>query len=611
VGAGAGHRQSGAGRARLTPPARGRGYDKYLYPVRFEAEIAATTATRAVVAEQLVAVLELLDTTRAFGLPGVHNLALWAAVRDSGIDLIGVRHEQTCVYAADGHARATGALGVALTTTGPGAANALTATGEAFASGSPVLVVATDIPASLRRPGTYRGVLHETRDQSAMFAPVVKRAVRVTSPDDAAEALLRAGELALEPPTGPVFVEIPTDFLTAEVEAPTLERRHRPPPAPFDRELNRAAAILEGARRPLIWAGGGAVRSGAGPAVQALAERLGAPVMETYGARGLVSPDHPCWVGFAPHFKEIGALWDEADAVVAVGTDFDGTMTQNWAMPAPPALITINISPDDAGKAYAPDVALTGDAGKTAARLADALAKRGTRPDLSATRGRLTSVRSQLRRRLAKEEIAAVQFLEDLEQSVPGDVSVVADMCVAGYWIGAALRFAEPRRLAYPIGWGTLGFGFPCSIGTAMACREPTLCVCGDGGFLYAVGELSVLAEHRPPLTVLIVDDGGYGMLRYDQRQSGEQLFGVDFPTPDFCAVAQAFGIPTRQVGGLGDPLRHALGQALSSDGPMVLVLELALNPPETTSPRWYRRRPDLPATPIGPALPGATSRII
>src|ERR671933_2716838 len=125
-------------------------------------------------AQTIVDLLERAGVEVCFGLPGVHNLALWDALRDSPIRLVGVRHEQTAGYAADGYARATGRLGVALTTTGPGAANTLGAVGEAWASRSPVLVIATDIAAALRRPGRYRGVLHETAGQAAMFAPVVK-----------------------------------------------------------------------------------------------------------------------------------------------------------------------------------------------------------------------------------------------------------------------------------------------------------------------------------------------------------------------------------------------------------------------------------------------------
>ncbi|MBX5470693.1 MAG: thiamine pyrophosphate-binding protein, partial [Thermoleophilaceae bacterium] len=168
----------------------------------------------------LVRGLEALGTEVAFGLPGVHNLPAWRALQRSRIRLVGVRHEQAAVYAADGFARATGRVGLALTTTGPGAANTLGALGEAWASGSPVVVIATDIPASLRRPGVYRGALHEATDQAAMFAPVTKRTLRVTEPAALADAVVEAAWLALAPPSRPVYVEVPTDVLGAPVEEP-------------------------------------------------------------------------------------------------------------------------------------------------------------------------------------------------------------------------------------------------------------------------------------------------------------------------------------------------------------------------------------------------------
>ncbi|MEA2365177.1 MAG: acetolactate synthase large subunit, partial [Thermoleophilaceae bacterium] len=165
-------------------------------------------------AAALVAELERAGIELVFGLPGVHNLAVWAALARSDIRLVGVRHEQTAVYAADGLARATGGVGVALTTTGPGAANAVAATGEAWASKSPVVVIATDIATTLRRPSVYRGVLHETRDQAAMFRPVSKQTFVVRSGAEVASVLRAAIATALSPPAGPVYVGIPTDVLT-------------------------------------------------------------------------------------------------------------------------------------------------------------------------------------------------------------------------------------------------------------------------------------------------------------------------------------------------------------------------------------------------------------
>ena len=170
----------------------------------------------------------------AFGLPGVHNLALWRALGDSPVRLVGVRHEQTAAYAADGYARAGGRLGVALTTTGPGAANTLAAVGEAWASRSPVLVIATDVPTTVRRPGVWRGALHEATDQAAMFGPVVKAAERVSDAAALGAAVTEAARSALAAPARPVYLEVPTDLLSAEVAraAPGAAALRRPLPRP-------------------------------------------------------------------------------------------------------------------------------------------------------------------------------------------------------------------------------------------------------------------------------------------------------------------------------------------------------------------------------------------
>jgi len=523
-----------------------------------------------------------------FGLPGVHNLAAWKALAGSGIRLVGVRHEQTAVYAADGYARATGSPGVAITTTGPGAANTLGACGEAWASGSPVVVIATDIPTTIRRPGVYRGSLHEATDQLAMFLPVTKDALRVGDASALGDAVRWALDTALAPPSRPVYLEIPTDLLSAAAEGPAAAPEPRPLPFPSDDELARAAAIVSEASRPLIWAGGGALRSGAGDAVGALATRLAAPVITTHMARGLLGSGHPCAVGFPPHLPEVGALWDDADAVLAIGSDLDGMMTQNWTMPRPRHLVTVNIDPADAGKNYEPELMLTGDARAVVEALAPLVPERGGVDELAQQLG---SLRSVARAALAAGEPAAIEFVDSFDAAVPADAVVVADMCIPGYWLAAMHPVSAPRRLAYPMGWGTLGYGFPLAIGSALAERGPVVCVCGDGGFLYACGELATVAQERIPLTLVIVDDGGYGMLRFDQRHSGDPTFGVDLLTPDFAAMAASFGVKSDTVDGLGPVFSEALTRHVAIDAPTVLVARAALDPPPTTSPRWYRRR--------------------
>ncbi len=224
--------------------------------------------------------------------------------------------------------------------------------------------------------------------------------------------------------------------------------------------------------------------------------------------------------------RRSGALWDEADVVLAIGTDFDGMMTQNWLMPAPPALIGVNIDAADANKSYACDVTLVGDARAVLERLVPAggrarRARRGCGPGLR-------PIGREVAAAVRADDEQAAAFLEIMDRALPADAVVVADMCVAGYWLAGYRRVPLPRKLAYPMGWGTLGFGFPASLGAALADAGPAVCVTGDGGFLYACGELATAVQARIPVTIVLVDDGGYGMLRFDQTQAGDEPFGVD-----------------------------------------------------------------------------------
>jgi thiamine pyrophosphate-dependent acetolactate synthase large subunit-like protein len=534
-------------------------------------------------AELIVSLLQDAGVEVCFGLPGVHNLALWEALRESPIRLVGVRHEQAAAYAADGYARATGRPGVALTTTGPGAANTLGAVGEAWASRSPVLVIATDIPSTLRREGAYRGVLHETDGQAAMFAPVVKAVHVAGAPGVGAAAAAALADLAAVP-FRPVYLEVPTDLLGAPADAdpaPAPVRALREEPAP----IAEAAALLDAAESPLVWAGGGA-RDAAAP-VQALAERLAAPVLTTYGAAGVLGPGHPCLVGLPPHVASAGALWDAADVVVAIGSDLDGVQTQNFAQPQPHRLIAINAAPGEPETNYRVDVKLGGDAASLTAALADAVAPRD---GLDGLAQRLNHVRADA---CAALDPRALRFLDAMRFALPGDAIVVADMCIPGYWLAGFHTPAAPRRLQTPLGWGTLGYAFPAALGAALAGAGPVVSVSGDGGFLYAAGELATLAQEAIPLTAVIVDDGGYGMLRYDQDRSGEARYGVDLHTPDFTALAASFGVRAQAVDGLEDAFGEALAEHVADPAPSVLVARTPdpLVPPPNTSPNWYRRR--------------------
>lgn len=535
-------------------------------------------------AHAIAATLRLAGVDLAFGLPGVHNMGLWPHLGQAGIRVVGSRHEQGTVYAADGYARATGRLGLALTTTGPGAANAVGAVGEAWASKVPVVLLSTDIPSDLRRPGVYRGVVHECVDQPALFAPVTKRTFVSGHPDDVADLVAEAVEAALAPPQGPVYVEFPADYFAAPSRATPRAPQPFRPPAVDARELREAVDLIARLERPLLWVGGGG-RDANGP-VDALATRLGAPVLTTFQARGVLAAEHPLLVGLPPHEPAVTALIERADGIVVIGSDLDQMMTQGWELPLPARRVAINVDRADATKNYAIDAVVAGESADVLTRLLDGL------PARAPWAGDLAALRRVVLDELAAagETAEAVRYLASVEAALPDDAVVFADMAVPGYWLSAYHCVRRPRGLHYPMGWGTLGYAFPASIGAAAALDAPVVSFNGDGGVLFAIGELAAIAQERIPLTLVIVDDGGYGMLRYGKETAGNR-FGTELRSPDFAAVARGFGLAVRSVDGVGAAFEAALREAVASGEPNAVVTRACMTPPRTTSPRWPLRR--------------------
>ena len=261
-------------------------------------------------------------------------------------------------------------------------------------------------------------------------------------------------------------------------------------------------------------------------------------------------------------------------------------MTQGWAMPKPPRLVALNVDAEDASKNYVPDVVVEADAAAALGALAERLPQRG---GLEALAERLAAVGATVGDGLRESDPEAAEFLSVMAAALPDDAIVVCDMCIPGYWLGGFHSPAAPRKLSYPLGWGTLGCAFPQGLGAALAGSGPALSVSGDGGFLFACGELATAAQERIPLTAVVVDDGGYGMLRFDQDRRGDPHEGVDLVTPDFTGLAAAFGVRAEAVDGLGAGFGQALERHLALDEPSLLVASAALGPPPNTSPRWYR----------------------
>ena len=302
-----------------------------------------TTKTR-IGGHLVVESLEALGAEVAFGLPGIHALATWEALRTSTVRGLAFRSELNAGFAADGYARVSGRPAPLLLSTGPGALISLAALMEAASAHVPVVAVASQIPSEL--VGKGRGYLHELPDQIASFAPVVKWAARAESTAAIPELLAEAWRRSLTPPSGPVFVEIPVDFLNAETDISVKELDGEPPPPPVDHEaLAEAAALLGGAVSPVIWAGGGVLRSGAWEELRLLAERLDAPVATTYMGKGALPETHPLAVGSGADEAAYAELLETADIVVCVGTELGAETTRQYAFRPSGRLIQIDAAP--------------------------------------------------------------------------------------------------------------------------------------------------------------------------------------------------------------------------------------------------------------------------
>jgi acetolactate synthase-1/2/3 large subunit len=538
-------------------------------------------------ADAVAAALRAGGCDVVFGVPGVHNLALWPACARAGIRVVGARHEQGAAYAADGYARVTGRPGVAIVTTGPGAANTLAAVGEAWAARTPLVIIASDVATSIRRAGVYRGSLHESIDQTALFRPLTKATIDVPDPDGIGPAVSVALALATAAPSRPVYAGIPTDLLTGPAPAGALPLPATKAGAADPGALARAAQLLESARRPVLWAGGGARDAPA--QIDRIASRLGAPVVTTFQGRGVLPAHHPLLVAAPPHEPHVAAMLEEADACLIVGSDLDGPNTQNWKLPFPDARVAVNVDADDATKNYSADVVVEADAAAALDALTERLAPEPRPPWLD-----VKALEARTRADVVGDDGGAdgLAFVDRTTRAVTPDALLFADMTVPGYWLAGYAPVERPRALHYPMGWGTLGFAFPAAVGAAVAAASdrPVVAVCGDGGFLYAPGELATVVQERLPITVVVVDDGGYGMLRYGRTEDEWPVLGTELHTPDFAALARSFGVEASTVEGIGDDYERVLRDAVSTSRAVLVHVRAALQPPRTTSPRWPRR---------------------
>jgi acetolactate synthase I/II/III large subunit len=538
-------------------------------------DMAETRAATRIGGHIVAETLRALGAEVVFGIPGVHALPIWEGLRDSGLRVLGFRQELNAAFAADGYARVTGRPTPVVVSTGPGAFMTLAPLMEALTAFVPIVVVASQIKSSAIGKG--RGELHETPDQAASFAPLVKWTGRAGTTEEIPALLAEAWRRAAAPPQGPAYVEVPYDVLRStapEAADDGLEPTPAAPhPVPGAAELDRAAALLAEAERPLIVAGGGSVRSRATPEVIELAERLDAPVATTYTGKGAFPERHALALGSAWDDAPFAELVADADAVLVVGS-WLGYELAPVLNRLTGTLIRIDAAPERIALTERA-LGLVGDAKPTLRALLDRIAPR----EAGTGTTRAAAIREAVEASLGDHPNLAVELLGTIERVLPHGAAAAWDSTILAYTACWYLRVAEPKRFLYPAGSSTLGYGLPAALGASAALPDqPVLAVVGDGGFQYGLAELATAKQHDLRVAVLVIDDRGYGILREYQEDAGFAHAGVDLEHADFVALADSFGIPARRSSpeALGDDL----GWALAWNGPAVVVLEEALTMP-------------------------------
>ncbi|MDE8588620.1 thiamine pyrophosphate-binding protein [Arthrobacter sp. NQ4] len=538
----------------------------------------------------VVETLEALGAKTVFGIPGQHALGLFDAMGRGNLRFVSSRVENNSAFAADGYSRATGEVGVLFLSTGPGALTSLAGLQEAYATGVPMVVVASQIP--LEGLGARRkGMLHQLDDQKASAANVTKSQRLIQHASGIPSAIQDAWTEAISSPQGPVWLEIPQNVLLDPIMVPPVEdalaeAADNPPRIELVRE---AVKWLESAQRPAIIAGGGTRRGRAEKSLLSIAEKLRAPVICTPGGNGAFPWNHELSLQSWIEDRYMTDLLEDADVLVVIGSSL-GEVTSNYFTFEPRGrIIQIDAEPRVL-ESNRPGLGIRADAGQALAALDEALDAalepgRTTTPDWhgSTPEELVKESLAKVRARLESQDLAKeLKFMADIREAVPADMQTFWDMTIAAYW-GWSCWDAREGQFHSAQGAGGLGYAFPGAIGAAVgletlgkpAGSARVLAVSGDGSSMYSIAELATAKQHNVPVTWLIVDDGGYGILREYMVGAFGKATATELARPDFVKLAESFGVPATRVApeDVGDALRAGF----AADGPNVVVVETLL----------------------------------
>lgn len=529
-------------------------------------------AANASVGDLICRLFEHWGVTRAFGVISIHNMPILDPMGVRGkIAFTAARGEAGAVNMADAYARVSNSLGVAFTSTGTAAGNAAGAMVEALTAGSPVLHITGQI--ELEHLGKNRAFIHEAPAQRDMLEAVSKGVFQLLDPADTVSVLTQAASLALSAPRGPVSIEIPVDVQAASTEVPAiLPDLQIDIPSYSPHDVTKAAALLKNARRPMILLGGGA--RGASVAATALAD-LGVGIVTSTNGRGTVPEDHAMTLGAFNCSAEIQDFYKTCDLMLVVGSRLRGNETWTYKLDLPTSLVVIDVDRGADQRCYPNDMFFQAD---SVAFLDALVTELGSKPlsidpafanDLAATR---TAAQTALRSGLGPY----AELVDMLQPEVAKGVAWVRDVTISNStWGNRYMRIADPYAGVHALGGG-IGQGLPMGIGAAQARPDAgAIVLSGDGGLNLCLGELATAAEEGVNMTLILMNDAGYGVIRniQDDIYGGRKYYSNIF-TPNFGQIAAGMNLAHIRVESISE-FPDALARARALKGPVILEVDM------------------------------------
>ncbi len=521
--------------------------------------------------EALPRLLEAYGIDTVFGIPGVHTVELYRGLPQTGLRHITPRHEQGAGFMADGYARVKGKPAACFIITGPGMTNIATALGQAYADSVPILVISS--VNSSHELGLGQGRLHELPSQRNLIEGVTVFSHTVLRADELPSVLARAFAVFDSARPGPVHIELPLDVITAP-GGHLVARAHpiRARPGPDPRAIEAAAALLRAARDPIVVLGGGTQDAGA--EARRLVERLGAPAVLTINAKGVLPPGHPLSLASSLPQPPVLKAVQEADVVLAVGTELSETDTLLFysQLEITGKTIRIDIDPEQLVLNAMPEVAICSDSALALHALHEAL--EGFAGPVERSSARVAALRAELDDLLEAPYKVHGRFMAAVAEALPG-VIVVGDSTQPVYGANLAYEPAAPRcYFNSSTGYGTLGYGLPAALGAKLAAPErPVISLIGDGGIQFTSGELATAVELALAVPIVLWNNSGYGEIKRYMADRDIPQIGVDIYTPDFQAIARGFGCAAVEAEGF-DHLKTLLREAHDAAGPTVIEID-------------------------------------